>query len=146
MSEERNPNRLWALRRLLEAAPVAGAVMLAVSAVAGTSGPLTIGNTTYTNSTTHETTVTNVTLPGSTVTVGPVVPGSGPLANQLQQILAGPNGATILNALNSVGNLGVLGPPGPSLFIGNTTVGTNTTVTTTETFGPRPYSTVTTRA
>ncbi len=53
MSEERNPNRLWALRRLLEAAPVAGAVMLAVSAVAGTSGPLTIGNNTYTNSTTQ---------------------------------------------------------------------------------------------
>jgi outer membrane autotransporter protein len=52
------------------------------------------------------------------------------LQTELNQILAGPNGATILNALNS---LGVLGPATGST---KTLIGTNTTVTNSVKIGP----------
>ena len=71
------------------------------------------GNNTFTTSTTTS----------GTTTV--IVPGNGPLANALQQALAGPNGALVAGAL-----LQVLGP-------GAASVGSvSTSVITTQTIGP----------
>src|SRR6202030_1268517 len=53
-----------------------------------------------------------------------------PLQAMLGQVLAGPNGAVVLNALN---NLGALGPKGPS---SKQSLGSTTTITNTVQIGP----------
>jgi uncharacterized protein with beta-barrel porin domain len=89
-------------------------------------GPCIINaTTTNTTSTTHHET----DIPGGSA--GVIVPGNGPLQAMLGQVLAGPNGATVLNALN---NLGALGPKGPS---SKQSLGTNTSITNTVAIGPQ---------
>ena len=59
-------------------------------------GPRVINaTTTNTTSTTHH--ETDIPVPGG----GVVTPGNGPLQTELNPDLAGPNGATVLNALNN---------------------------------------------
>src|SRR5208282_4935029 len=117
---------------LLLSSLAAAALLFAPGHANAAVGPPGTSNITQTTSTTDETTITNITAPGGGG-VAPVVPGSGPLTSQLNQLLAGPNGAVIQSALNRIG---VLGPATPTTFVGDTLVGTNTTVTTTGTIGP----------
>jgi outer membrane autotransporter protein len=110
-------------------APLAVALLLALPGPAlaqvvtcppGTLPPIT----SCTVSTTHH--ETDIVVAGT----GVVTPGNAALQNELNQILAGPNGPAILNALN---NLGVLGPPTASTKV---FFGTSTTVSSVVTIGP----------
>ena len=95
----------------------------ALAQIVTCSPPEPPGDTCTVSTTHHE---TDVVVAGT----GVVTPGNSALQNELNQILAGPNGPAILNALN---NLGVLGPPTASTKV---FVGTTTTVTLQITIGP----------
>ena len=95
----------------------------ALAQIVTCSPPEPPGDTCTISNTHHE---TDVVVAGT----GVVTPGNSALQNELNQILAGPNGPAILNALN---NLGVLGPPTASTKV---FVGTTTTVTLQITIGP----------
>jgi Autotransporter beta-domain len=98
--------------RALACLALAAAALLLVPADSAQAQCGGVGNTTFCTSTTRSATATVI------------VPGGGPLANQLQQALLGPNGAAIANALSQV-----LGP-------GSISQTTTFTVGTYTTFGP----------
>lgn len=82
--------------------------------------------TTCTVSTTHHETDTPVATPGI------VVPGNGPLQVQLNQVLAGPNGAAVASALATLEVVTANSGGGSTKVF----LGTSTTVTNSQTFGP----------